>query len=147
MSDRSRAGTDGAGAELLVCMTCRRGQDMPADERRPGAHLHDNLAAAGLPEGVRLVGVECLQNCDHGCTVALRGPGRWTYVYGRLDEVADVDMLLDGAARYRATADGLIPWRERPQHFRKNCIARIPPPVAADDADPQTQPRTEAAHG
>ncbi len=36
-------------------------------------------------------------------------------------------MIIDGAARYHATADGLIPWRERPDHFKRNCIARIPP--------------------
>ncbi|MYH58038.1 MAG: metal-binding protein, partial [Boseongicola sp. SB0675_bin_26] len=30
---------------------------------------------------------------------------------------------------------GLVPWRERPEHFRKNCIARIPPiePVEAPE--------------
>jgi predicted metal-binding protein len=78
-------------------------------------------------EGVRVTGVECLSNCDHGCTLALRGPGRWTYVYGRLDETADLAPIGDGIARYRATVDGLVPWRERPEHFRKNCIARIPP--------------------
>ena len=32
-----------------------------------------------------------------------------------------------GAARYAATADGLVPWRERPTIFRKGVIARIPP--------------------
>ena len=37
------------------------------------------------------------------------------------------EAVLDGATRYAATADGLVPWRERSEHFRKNCIARIPP--------------------
>jgi predicted metal-binding protein len=54
------------------------------------------------------------------------GAARWTYVYGNLAEDA-VDVVVDGANRYAATADGLVPWRERPEHFRKNCIARIPP--------------------
>ena len=40
---------------------------------------------------------------------------------------ASVDDLLTGAARYAATADGLVPWRERPMIFRKGVIARIPP--------------------
>ncbi len=38
-----------------------------------------------------------------------------------------VDDLLTGAARYAATSDGLVPWRERPTIFRKGVIARIPP--------------------
>ncbi|WP_318326062.1 DUF1636 domain-containing protein [Sulfitobacter sp. D35] len=119
--------TETAPAELLVCVKCRRGLEMPQDARRPGAALYQGLQACDLPEGLTLTPVECLQNCDAGCTVALRGAGRWTYVYGNLHETSDLDVLVDGAARYHATADGLIPWRERPEHFRKNCVARIPP--------------------
>lgn len=116
-----------AEVELLVCVTCRRGQVAPEDDRRPGQRLFDELSAQGLPDGVRLRPVDCLQNCDHGCTVALRGAGRWTYVYGNIVETSHSEMLLDGAARYHATDNGLIPWRERPEHFKRNCIARIPP--------------------
>ncbi|MFV0513213.1 MAG: DUF1636 family protein [Jhaorihella sp.] len=113
--------------DLLVCVNCRRGRQIPEDERRPGQRLFDELAGRLLPAGVRLRAVECLQNCDAGCTVALRGGNRWTYVYGGLDETADADMLADGASRYHATPDGLIPWRERPEHFKRNCVARVPP--------------------
>lgn len=113
--------------ELLVCVKCRRGQEVPEDDRRPGQRLYDMLVTQAIPEGIRLTPVECLQNCDHGCTIALRGGGRWTYIYGNVDEVSHADMLIDGAARYNATQDGLIPWRERPEHFKRNCIARIPP--------------------
>ena len=112
--------------ECLVCTTCRRGLPQPEGAARPGAVLHGRLGDLA-PEGVRVVGVECLSNCDHGCTIALRGPGRWTYIYGRIDETADLAPIRDGIARYRAAPDGLVPWRERPEHFRKNCIARIPP--------------------
>ncbi|WP_085792480.1 DUF1636 family protein [Roseivivax jejudonensis] len=126
MTDDTRAA---APAELLVCIKCRKGQEMPEDARRPGAHLFDALAARGAPEGVSITPVECLQNCDAGCTVALRGPGRWTYVYGGLDAARDVETLLDGAARFRDTPDGLIPWRARPEHFKRNCVARVPPPT------------------
>lgn len=113
--------------ELLVCTTCRRGQPTDAEGPRPGALLCDALHAAGLPENVRLKPVECLSNCSSGCTIVLRGPGRWTYVYGNLDEAAHAALIVEGAAKYRDAPDGLVPWRERPEHFRKNCIARIPP--------------------
>lgn len=114
-------------AELLVCVKCRRGQEIPDDERRPGQALYDALTARERPEGLRITPVECLQNCDHGCTVALRGGDRWTYVFANLHETSHPDMLLEGAMRYQATVDGLIPWRERPEHFKRNCVARIPP--------------------
>jgi predicted metal-binding protein len=119
--------------ELLVCTTCRSALPglslLPEaeDTARAGARLLDGLRHADLPETVRLVPVECLSNCTRGCTVALRGPGRWTYIYGNLDPALHLDTLIDGIARFAAAPDGLVPWRERPDHFRKNCIARIPP--------------------
>ena len=117
----------GRPVELLVCMTCRQAGAAPVlDETREGARLHAALAAQDLPEGVTLRAVECLSNCTRGCSVALRGAGRWTYVYGNLS-AADAEVVAEGAGRYRATEDGLVPWRERPEHFRRNCIARVPP--------------------
>lgn len=111
--------------DLLVCTTCRAPGADPAAPRA-GAALAAALAGAP-PAGVRVVPVECLSNCARGCTVALRGAGRWSYVYGDLDPDRDLAQLVHGAAKYREAPDGLVPWRERPEHFRKHCIARIPP--------------------
>lgn len=116
--------------QLLVCTTCRVAGDAPAGEAeapRAGRLLHDRLRDAGVPEGVEVLAVDCLSNCSRGCTVALRGPGRWTYVYGNLDPDAHAGLLAEGAAAYRAAADGIVPWRARPEHFRKNCVVRLPP--------------------
>jgi predicted metal-binding protein len=124
-------------AELLVCVKCRRGPEVPEDERRPGRRLYDALAERDMPAGVALRAVECLQNCDLGCSVALRGGARWTYVYGNLDEATQADLLVEGARLYAETADGLIPWRARPEHFKRNCIARIPPANFADPLQEQ----------
>lgn len=120
--------------ELLVCMTCKRPDGAPEDDRRPGRRLYDALADKALPDGVQLRAVECLQNCDHGCTVALRGGNRWTYVFGNVDEMSQSDMLIEGAALYHASDTGLIPWRQRPEHFKRNCVARIPPLVYSEPA-------------
>lgn len=117
-----------APVELLVCIKCRRGTDVAEDGERPGAALYASLAERELPSGVTLTPVECLQNCDSGCSAAMRGgDARWTYVYGNLHEASDTDLLLDGISLYRDTQDGLIPWRQRPEHFKRNCIARVPP--------------------
>ncbi|MGR3760235.1 DUF1636 family protein [Roseobacteraceae bacterium NS-SX3] len=120
--------TAGTGEALLtVCTTCRReGTDPEAP--RPGSILLAALKEAGLPQGVQIRGVECLSACKRGCSMVLSGgPQRWSYVYGDLDPDCHVPEILDGAAAYAATADGLVPWRERPQVFRKQSIARIPP--------------------
>ncbi|MCQ0094232.1 MULTISPECIES: DUF1636 domain-containing protein [unclassified Roseovarius] len=113
-------------ATLHVCMTCRAGEVPQDDAPRPGALLHAALTEAGAPEGVQIVPVECLSACSQGATVALSSPGKWTYVYGRLSRADSVEILA-GAAAYAASADGLVPWRERPVIFRKQSLARIPP--------------------
>jgi len=114
--------------ELLVCVKCRREMDVPEGGIRPGEALHAELANRTMPEGVTLRAVECLSNCSSGCSVAVRGGAeRWSYVYGNFLETEHADTVLDGVTKYAATTDGLVPWRERSEHFRKNCIARIPP--------------------
>ncbi|WP_375595260.1 DUF1636 domain-containing protein [Algihabitans albus] len=122
-----------AEVELLVCSTCRRGQTPDGTTPVAGALLHAALSERSLPPEVAVRAVECLSNCSAGCSIALRGSGRWTYVYGNFHEAADIDIIVDGTLRYRDAPDGIVPWRERPLHFRKNCIARIPPLEVSDD--------------
>lgn len=118
---------DIARTDLLVCIKCRRDANSDAGDLRPGTALFDDLITRDWPDGVRLIPTECLSNCTRGCSIALRGPGRWSYVYGNLHEVSHPDVIAEGVRAYHESTDGLVPWRSRPEHFRKNCIARIPP--------------------
>lgn len=111
---------------LYVCTTCRAGQPVAEGEACAGKNLHEALARSALPRGVVLRPVECLSACDHGCAVALSKPGAWSYVYGRM-AVEDVPEILRGAELFAGSADGIVPWRERPAIFRKQSLARIPP--------------------
>ena len=120
---------------LHVCITCRAGQTLAEGEIAPGARLHAALVEAGVPADVNLVPVECLSACSQGCSVALSAPGRWSYVYGRLSEANAKDVIA-GATAYAAAADGIVPWRSRPEIFRKQSLARIPPlPVVPEAAE------------
>ena len=114
------------GTTLFVCTTCKAGEPVPEGSLPPGAQLYAALTVEAAPEGVRIVGVECLSACNTGCAVSLTKPGAWSYVYGRLT-LDDVPAILEGAAKYAATQDGIVPWRDRPTVFRKQSIARIPP--------------------
>jgi predicted metal-binding protein len=120
-------------ATLYVCTTCKAGEPVPEGDLHPGAQLHAALISEGVPQGVRIVGVECLSACNTGCAVSLTKPGGWSYVYGRLT-LDDVPAILEGAGKYAATADGIVPWRDRPTVFRKQSIARIPPLTPLDEA-------------
>ena len=113
--------------EILVCDSCRH-EDFPkAADTRPGALLLEALAKQELPVEIAVRSVKCLSNCSQGCSIALRGEGRWSYVYGNLTPNEHVSTIVEGANKYLTATDGLVPWRDRPEHFRKNCIARIPP--------------------
>jgi predicted metal-binding protein len=118
---------------LHVCITCRAGQTIPEGESTPGARLRDAIIEAGVPDGVNLVPVECLSACSQGCSVALSAPGRWSYVYGRLSQANARDVVA-GAAAYAAASDGIVPWRSRPEIFRKQSLARIPPIMTLPEA-------------
>ncbi|WP_207919220.1 DUF1636 family protein [Methylobacterium segetis] len=117
---------------LYVCTTCRAEGD--GDGPRAGARLlaavENALAAEPVP-GLRVEPVECLSVCKRPCTVAVTAPDRWTYVYGDLDPEASAPTLLAGIRLYAGTSDGIVPWRARPEAFRKGVIARIPPRASA----------------
>ncbi|MDR7036460.1 putative metal-binding protein [Methylobacterium sp. BE186] len=117
---------------LYVCTTCRAEGD--GDGPRAGARLlaavENALAAEPVP-GLRVEPVECLSVCKRPCTVAVTAPDRWTYVYGDLDPETSAPTLLAGIRLYAGTSDGIVPWRARPEAFRKGVIARIPPRASA----------------
>ena len=113
--------------QLLVCNRCKKGLEVREGEKRPGELLSDALQTQNLPKNVTVHRVNCLSNCSNGCTIVLRGEARWSYIYGNLDPIEHVATIVDGINKYLNTVDGVVPWRERPKHFRKNCVARIPP--------------------
>jgi predicted metal-binding protein len=117
-------------SKLFVCITCRLpGETADDAQARPGARLMKTLSQL-LEDGaqdIEIVPVECLSNCTRGCTVAVSGPGKWTYVIGALDPEQHADDVVRFARLHHAEPDGLPVWRERPVHIRKNTIARVPP--------------------
>jgi len=115
---------------LYVCTTCRSSaDDANAHPMRSGARLlsaAQRAAAEGYPVS-QIVGVECLSNCSRGCTIAVGSPGKWTYVIGNLDAEQHAPDILAFARQHSAHETGVTVWRERPEHIRKNTIARVPP--------------------
>jgi predicted metal-binding protein len=107
-----------------ICVTCR---GPSGDDDRPGRRLYHAVEPALRDTDVTVTPVECLSVCKRPCTIALAAPGKWTYVIGDLDPHADIDNVIAMATRYGQTSDGIVPWRERPQSFRKGTVARIPP--------------------
>jgi predicted metal-binding protein len=120
---------------IFVCVTCR--DEGAADH--PGLALYQAVQAL-LDEradpGLVVRRVECLSVCKRPCTIALAGARRWTYVIGDLNAPDHAADIVDMAGIYRATSDGVTPWRRRPIAFRRGVISRAPPlRFSADDRD------------
>lgn len=115
---------------LFVCVTCRAQSAEPSSNEQPraGARLLEAIHAVAVEQrDISVVPVECLSNCNRSCTVAVTAPGKWTYIVGALDPDLHADDVLAFARLHQVHEAGLPPWRERPEHIRKNTIARVPP--------------------
>ena len=114
-----------AAPTVYVCTTCKRAGE-PDSEPRPGALLAaaTERAAAGTEVDVRRL--RCLANCTRGPSAAMRCNGSWTYVFGGLDATC-ADALIEGARLLAGAADGILPWRGRPEILKRGLIARVPP--------------------
>jgi predicted metal-binding protein len=110
---------------IYVCTTCKRAGE-PDGEIRPGALLADATehAAAGTEVTVRRL--RCLANCTRGPSAAMRCDGSWTYLFGGLD-ATNAHALVEGARLLATAADGILPWRGRPDILKRGLIARVPP--------------------
>ena len=128
-----------AVTHIYVCTTCKLADEAgfaPAD--RSGARLHRALSvlANERQAPVEIVPVECLSVCKRACTVSFAAPGKWTYVYGDLPADTGAEVILDGAALYRATSDGLIPWKQRPEALKRGVVSRVPPMIKPSEKQP-----------
>ena len=119
-----------ASAVVYVCTTCRRPDD-PEDYPRPGAALAAATIRAAQATDVDVRPMRCLANCKRGCTAVMRRTDTanpsWTYVFVNLEATADAQALVQGALLLASSADGLMPWKGRPDALKRGLIARVPP--------------------
>ncbi len=129
---------------LSICLRCRDGrEEQSADlDQRGGRRLAVEVAAmfearAATYSGVALRGVHCMSQCKRPCTVALSGPGRFTYLFGDLDPTRHADDVLTVAAAYAVAENGFLPRRARPAVLQAGILGRIPPlPFTGDMVAP-----------
>jgi predicted metal-binding protein len=115
-----------ASMTIYICITCRR-QGEPEEGVRPGLKLARETARAADGSGVTVRQIRCLANCNRACSAAIRRDGAWTYVFGGLEPERDGPALIQGAKLFAGAADGLMPWRGRPEILKRGLIARVPP--------------------
>ncbi len=119
---------------IYVCTTCKRraGVRSARTAARRAARRGDRARRDGTEVTVRRL--RCLANCTRGPSAAMRCNGSWTYVFGGLD-TANAEALVEGARLLAAAADGILPWRGRPEILKRGLIARVPP-IDFEEVDP-----------
>jgi predicted metal-binding protein len=71
--------------------------------------------------------VRCLAGCKKGCTLSLWHKDKWSYIIGNLTPDLNEQDIIYGFEEYKKTTDGKIPFSRRPNAFKNQSLARIPP--------------------
>ena len=106
-------------ADLIVCTSCQPGT---------AATLIARLALA-LPQ-FRVGGTTCMSGCTRTGTIAFRGPGKASYLFGDIDPDGSITDIVTFARLYAETPGGWIDDARSLGTLRTAAIARIP--VAPD---------------
>jgi len=85
---------------LFVCTSCRQpGEGKEPRELRSGARLFRNLservASWARREDFVILPYECLSVCPRPCGIAMRAPGKVTYVFGDLTPGETVSAVIE----------------------------------------------------
>jgi len=129
-ADAAGTDTSGTGApDANIPGTDAAGADTPsADAPRAGLALAEATAAAAAGDtDISVQRIRCLGNCSRGLSAAIRCDNTWTYVFGGLEPTRDGPSLVIGARLLALAADGIMPWRGRPESLKRGLIARVPP--------------------
>lgn len=125
---------------LSICLRCRDGrEERDTDlDQRGGRRLAQAVTevfegSAAASRGIALRGVNCMSQCKRPCTIALTGPGRFSYLFGDLDPEIHASDVLAVASAYADTPDGFLPRNERPEVLRAGILGRIPPMAFSGD--------------
>jgi predicted metal-binding protein len=132
-TSQTKGAASAAAPVVYVCITCKRAGEAESDPR-PGAMLASATEQAAAGTEVEVRRLRCLANCTRGPSAAMRCNGSWTYVFGGLD-VTCAEALVAGARLLAGAADGILPWRGRPEILKRGLIARVPP-IGFEEVDP-----------
>lgn len=69
---------------------------------------------------------ECLSVCPRPCGIAMRAPGKFTYVFGDLKPGETESAVIECATLYRRAPTGFLPREDRPHVLRAGILARVP---------------------
>ncbi len=117
---------------LVVCTSCReRGEERGARNGVAGTRLFSSLSnrleSWCRRRSFEVVSHECLSACTRPCVIALRAPGKFTYVFGDMAPLRSELVIVETAALYAEAPTGYLDRDARPAPMRGAILARVPP--------------------
>lgn len=116
---------------LIVCVSCKDREARGARGERAGARLYESLSSRldswSRRRSFVVAPYECLSACTRPCVVALRAPGKYTYVFGDMAPMKSELSIVECAALYADRSDGFLNRDDRPPTMRAAILARVPP--------------------
>jgi predicted metal-binding protein len=122
--DKNDSGVD---IEDLVQKPIRNGRQLYQDIM--SAHEQEDSETQNL-ENLEIRKTRCLAICDDGCAIALTGPDKFSYQFGKIDHTdpeSVTDILKFTKYYVEAKDDAVTKKGQRPPRLRRNLYARIPP--------------------
>ncbi|MGD1861850.1 MAG: DUF1636 domain-containing protein [Leptolyngbyaceae cyanobacterium] len=117
---------------LMVCALCRfSAQERSRNGVSGGQYLIDQLRRElelrHLQTAVQIQPLRCMAGCHQPCNVSVATPGKLTFILSGIDPETAVAALSDFCQRYAATADGRVPYGDRPVAIRQATAFVLPP--------------------
>lgn len=124
---------------FFVCKSCAYSKtDRKYMGQFGGFHLLNQLTRLHQTWSLRseftIQPVDCLGTCDRPCAIALAATAKATLLFGDLPPFQSAAALLKLGEQYAASADGVVPRRDRPEALKACLIACIPPLPARSTA-------------
>lgn len=114
-------------AELIICDTCAFSSDEKTENGLTGGEILAALIESLEPGAVSIRRHSCLMGCEHSCNIALKSPGKLTYVLGNFRPTEEAARgIMDYAALYASSETGQVPFKQWPKAIKGHFIARIP---------------------
>jgi predicted metal-binding protein len=122
---------------LFVCSLCRFSRKEPTQNGLSGGEnliqqLQAELQAKNLVSTIQIQPVRCMAACSDSCNVTLTAAEKITFVLSGLSPTESAPDLAKFCQQYAASADGKVPYQDRPDIIRESTAFVLPPlPVSS----------------
>ena len=133
------ATTSSAPTTLFVCSLCQFSKTEPNRDGKSGGEyfieqLRREIQTRHLQNSVHLAPLRCMAGCSQPCNASLAAPDKLTFILSHLSPTEAAAAVTDFCQQYTDSADGRVPYRERPEVVRQATAFVLPPLPPSKDS-------------